>query len=145
MMRIKPRHDERGAAVTVWTVLTVAVLTLIAGIAVDLSGQVQAKRHASAVAAQAARVAGQELDADRYLSGSGHLTLTNDAARRAALNYIEQSGMAGDVVITDGTEITVTTTAWYTPVFLSGIGINTLEVTGAANVRSVRTLNGTER
>ena len=35
-------RDERGAAVTVWTILLATALTLIIGLAVDLSGQVVA-------------------------------------------------------------------------------------------------------
>jgi Flp pilus assembly protein TadG len=143
--RHRRRHDERGSAVTVWAVLIVTVLTLIIGIAVDLSAQVQAKRHASDVAAQAARLAGQQLDADRFLDSGGTLTLANTTAREAALDYIEQCGMTGQVVITGGTDISVTTTARYTPVFLSSIGVGTLEVTGSAHARAVRALNGTER
>ena len=51
-------RGERGS-VTVWMVLIVMVLTMVIGIAVDLSGQVNAKRRAGDVAAQAARAAGQ--------------------------------------------------------------------------------------
>lgn len=47
-------RGERGS-VTVWMVLIVMVLTMVIGIAVDLSGQVNAKRRAGDVAAQAAR------------------------------------------------------------------------------------------
>ena len=140
----KPRHDERGSALTTGAVMLVTVFTLILGIAVDLSGQVQTKRQAFDVAAQAARVAGQHLDTDRFLDSGGTLRLSNANARRAALSYIEQTGMTGDVTI-DGTEITVTATAHYTPVVLSILGIDALPVTGTANARAVRALDGTER
>lgn len=137
-------RDERGAAVTVWVVLTVTILTLIVGIAVDLSGQVRAKRHASDIAAQAARAAGQSIDADQLL-GSGRVDLVASAARRAAMDYIEHADMTGQVTITADSRITVTTTATYTPVFLSSIGVGDLSVTGEATVRTVRALDGTER
>lgn len=138
------RHDEKGTALTTGAVLLVTVFTLILGIAVDLSGQVQTKRQAFDVAAQAARVAGQQLDTDRFLDTAGSFRLSTNAARQAALDYIEQAGMTGDVTI-DGTDITVTATAQYTPVILPLLGITTLPVTGTANARAVRALDGTER
>ena len=140
----KLRRDERGSALTTGAVLLVTVFTLVLGIAVDLSGQVQTRRQAFDVAAQAARVAGQHLDADRFLGSGGNLRLSTADARRAALDHIEQAGMTGEVTF-NGTDITVTATARYTPVVLSLVGINTLPVTGTANARAVRSLDGTER
>lgn len=141
---MKRRHDEKGSALTTGAVLLVAVFTLILGIAVDLSGQVQTKRQAFDVATQAARVAGQHLDTDRFLDDRGSFRLSTDAARQAALDYIERAGMTGEITI-DGTEITVAVTAQYNPAILPIIGINTLPVTGTANARAVRALDGTER
>lgn len=137
-------HDERGSALSTGAVLLVTVFTLILGIAVDLSGQVQTKRQAHDVAAQAARIAGQQLDADRFLDSGGTVRLANSAARKAAQKYIEHAGMIGTVTI-DGTEITVTATALYNPVILPIVGIKTLPVTATAAARAVRALDGTER
>lgn len=144
MTAMAKTKDERGAAVAVWAVLIVPLVTLIVGIAIDLSGQVQAKRYASDIAAQAARAAGQELDAERYVTGRG-LDLLGNRARRAALEYIEQAGMTGTVSIDDGTTITVIATATYEPVFLSSLGVQALQVTGSARARAVEALEGTER
>lgn len=138
------RHDERGSVLTTGTVLLVTVFTLILGIAVDLSGQVQTKRQAHEVAAQAARIAGQHLDADRFLDSGGRIRLASTAARAAALGYVSETGMTGEVTI-NGANVTVTVTARYTPVILPIVGITTLPVTGTANARAVRALNGTER
>ena len=137
-------HDERGSALSTGAVLLVTVFTLILGIAVDLSGQVQTKRQANDVAAQAARIAGQQLDADRFLDSGGRIRLSSSAARKAAQDYIEHAGMTGTVTI-DGTEITVTATAQYNPVILPIVGIKTLPVTATADARAVRALDGTER
>lgn len=137
-------HDERGSALSTGAVLLVTVFTLILGIAVDLSGQVQTKRQANDVAAQAARIAGQQLDADRFLDSGGRIRLSNSAARKAAQDYIEHAGMTGTVTI-DGTEITVTATAQYNAVILPIVGITTLPVTATADARAVRALDGTER
>lgn len=144
MSKLRLRRDERGSALTTGSVLLVTVFTLLLGIAVDLSGQVQTRRQAFDVAAQAARVAGQHLDADRFLDSGGNLRLSTADARRAALDHIEQANMTGEVTI-NGTDVSVTATAQYTPVVLSLIGINTLPVTGTANARAVRSLDGTER
>ena len=144
MSAMKRRRNERGSALTTGAVLLAPVLTLILGIAVDLSGQVQTKRQAFEVAAQAARIAGQELDADRFLDTGGSLWLSNPNARQAALESIEQAGMTGEVNI-DGTEITVTATAQYTPIVLAIVGIGTLPVSSTATARAVRALDGTER
>ena len=141
---MKQRHDEKGTALTTGAVLLLTVFTLILGIAVDLSGQVQTKRQAFDVATQAARLAGQHLDTDRFLDDRGTFRLSTDAARQAALDYIERAGMTGEIAI-DGTDITVTATAQYNPVVLPILGINTLPVTGTANARAVRALDGTER
>jgi Flp pilus assembly protein TadG len=136
-------RDERGS-ISTGAVLLVTVFTLILGIAVDLSGQVQTRRQAHEVAGQAARIAGQQLDADRFLDSGGRIRLANSAARTAALDYIAEAGMTGTVTI-DGTEITVTATAHYSPVILPIVGITTLPVTGTANARAVRALDGSER
>lgn len=144
MKPMSRRHDERGTALTTGAVLLVTVFTLILGIAVDLSGQVQTKRQAFDVAAQAARVAGQHLDTDRFLDTAGSFRLSTTNAHQAALDHIEQAGMTGDVTI-DGTDITITTTAQYTPVILPLLGITTLPVTATAHARAVRALDGTER
>lgn len=142
-MTVRRRHDERGSVLTTGTVLLVTVFTLILGIAVDLSGQVQTKRQAHDVAAQAARIAGQHLDADRFLDSGGRVRLSA-AARTAALGYINETRMTGEVAI-DGTDVTVTVTAQYSSIILPIVGITTLPVTGTATARAVRALDGTER
>lgn len=138
------RHDQRGSVLTTGTVLLVTVFTLILGIAVDLSGQVQTKRQAHEVAAQAARIAGQHLDADRFLDSGGRIRLSTASGRTAALSYITATGMTGAVAI-NGTDVTVIVTAQYTPVILPIVGVTTLPVTETATARAVRALDGTER
>ncbi len=144
MNRPKLPRGERGSVLTTGAILMATVFTLILGIAVDLSGQVQTKRQAHDVAAQAARIAGQQLDADRFLDTGGSLRLSNSTARKAVLDYVAHAGMTGQITI-NGTDITVTTTAQYTPVILPLVGITTLPVTETATTRTVRALNGTER
>lgn len=138
-------RDERGAVVTVWTVLIATALTLIIGLAVDLSGQVNALRMAGEVAAQAARTAGQQLDADTYTSTGGDIEVAAARAKAAAVAYAKASGMTGVARIESGTDLLVEVHAAYEPVFLSAFGVGTRQVTATARVRVVRALDGKER
>lgn len=142
---MRRRRDEKGAAITTWAVLIVVAMTLIVGIAVDLSGQINAKRLAGDVAAQAARAAGQQIDAEVYLTDGRSVAIVNASARDAAIAYIEAAGMTGTARIVSGTELVVETYATYTPVFLSALGVGELQVTGTATTRAVRALDGKER
>jgi Flp pilus assembly protein TadG len=144
-MSMRRVQDERGTAVSVWAVLIVTVVTLLVGIAVDLSGQIGAKRLAGDTAAQAARVAGQQLDTAGYLAGTSSLEVEVARARAAALDYVKAAGMTGQVTIESGAELVVSTRATYEPVFLTAIGVGPLEVTGTARVRIVRAYEGEER
>jgi len=137
-------RGERGS-VTVWMVLIVMVLTMVIGIAVDLSGQVNAKRRAGDVAAQAARVAGQQISPDAYLADGRSVELAVAKAKAAAVDYIEAAGMTGSARVESGTELVVQTETTYKPIFLSAAGIGDLTVTGSASIRVVRVADGEER
>jgi Flp pilus assembly protein TadG len=136
-------QSERGS-VTVWMVLMVVALTLIVGIAVDLTGQLAAKRVAGDVAAEAARAAGEQVDQSAYLGG-GSVEVKAAAAKQAALAYVKAAGLQGTVQIEGGSVLVVDTTAQYKPVFLSALGVGTLQVTGSARTRVVRVQEGSER
>jgi len=138
-------RDERGAAVTVWTILIATALTMIVGLAVDLSGRVNTQRLAGDVAAQAARTAGQQLDADVYTSTGGDVEVAAARAKAVAIAYAKASGMTATARIESGTDLVVEVSADYEPVFLSAIGIGTQHVTAIARVRVVKALEGKER
>lgn len=145
MKRRNLRYDERGS-VSIWAVLIVAAFTLIVGIAVDLTGQVNAKMRAGDIAAQAARVAGQQVDPDALMSGQTTTRVNTDSARRAALTYIVGAGMTGSVTLeAGGRELHITTTAEYRPIFLGSIGLGPFTVTGTSSARLVRAQDGSER
>ncbi len=137
-------RGERGS-VTVWMVLIVMVLTMVIGIAVDLSGQVNAKRRAGDVAAQAARAAGQQISPDAYLADGRSVELAVAKAKASAVDYIEAAGMTGSARVESGTELVVQTETTYRPIFLSAVGIGDLTVTGSASIRVVRVEDGKER
>ena len=53
--------------------------------------------------------------------------------------------MTGTATVQDGTLLVVTAQASYRPLFLSGMGIGPVQVTGTSSVRVLRVENGTER
>lgn len=137
-------RDERGAVVSVWTAVIATTMVLVLGIAVDLSGLVHAKQQAADAAAQAARHAGQQLSTGTLLQ-QGRLEVRTRQARAAAVDYLEAVGMTGTATVQDGTLLVVTAQASYRPLFLSGMGIGPVQVTGTSSVRVLRVENGTER
>ncbi|HRA77011.1 MAG TPA: pilus assembly protein, partial [Propionicimonas sp.] len=117
----------------------------IVGLAVDLSGRVNTARLAGDVAAQAARTAGQQLDADVYTSTGGDVEVAAARAKTAAIAYAKAAGMTATARIESGTDLVVEVTASYEPVFLSALGVGTRQVTATARVRVVKALQGKER
>lgn len=136
-------RSERGSIVSTWALLTLTVMTLMVGVAVDLSGQLAALRQASEVAAQAARSAAQQVATDTYMADGRSVQVTASRAKVAAVNYIHASGMTGSARIVDG-DLVVDATAPYTPRFLGMFGFGNLDVSGSATVRIARALNGEE-
>jgi len=139
-------HSRRDkGSVTIWLALASFVMIVLVGVAVDLSGQVYAQQHARDIAAQAARTAGQQIDASLGVRGIGAQTNTAQAIA-AATSYIAAAGMEGDASITGGgTTITVRVVDTYETKFLSIIGLTSLRVTGSAETRVVRVVGGVER
>ena len=139
-------HSRRDkGSVTIWLALASFVMIVLVGVAVDLSGQVYAQQHARDIAAQAARTAGQQIDASLGVRGIGAQTNTAQAIA-AATSYIAAAGMEGDATITGGgTTITVRVVDTYETKFLSIISLTSLRVTGSAETRVVRVVGGVER
>ena len=139
-------HSRRDkGSVTIWLAVASFVMIVLVGVAVDLSGQVYAQQHARDIAAQAARTAGQQIDASLGVRGIGAQTNTAQAIA-AATSYIAAAGMEGDASVTGGgTTITVSVVDTYETKFLSIIGLTRLRVTGSAETRVVRVVGGVER
>lgn len=135
-------RNERGS-ITVWMVTASFAMMMLVGLAVDLGGQVHAQQRARNIAAQAARVGGQEVQAPPAVQGT-YLAISATPARAAAEQYLAASGVDGTVTIIGGNTITVSVSDSYQPRFLTILGINRLDVTGTATARIVRTLGGTE-
>lgn len=134
---------ERGSA-TIWMVVGAFILIVMVGLAVDGAGQVHAQQRASDVAAQAARVGGQQINAPLAMRGRG-VEADPGQAVQAARSYLAAAGVDGTVSIEGGTLLRVRTTDTYNAVFLRIIGIQTLPVSGEAEARIVRVVNGVER
>jgi Flp pilus assembly protein TadG len=134
---------DEGGSITLWMVTSSFVMMMLVGLAVDLGGQVHAQQRARNVAAQAARVGGQEVQAPPAVQGQ-YVAISTSAARAASEQYLTASGVIGTVTVSGGNTITVNVTDTYQPRFLTFIGITHLDVTGTATARIVRTLGGNE-
>ena len=125
-------------------ILSATVMIILAGLTVDLAGQVHTRQHATDVAAQAARAAGQQLQAPAAIRGDAARA---DPARAvaAARSYLAAADVTGTATLHGGTTVVVTTHATYPTKFLAIIGINQLYVTGTAQSRTLRAVHGTEQ
>ena len=137
------RNREHGS-VSLWMVTAAMAMIILAGLAVDLGGQVLTRQHAGNVAAQAARAGGQQLQASRAIRGEG-VRIDNTQAAAAARAYLAASGVTGTVQLRGSTAVVVHTAATYHTKVLGILGIDRLPVTGSAESRIVRAVNGVER
>ena len=138
------RRRREDGSVSIWLATTGFAMVVLAGLAIDLGGHVHTQQRARAVAAEAARTGGQQLQAAPAIRGQAVRTDIT-AATRAAKTYLAASGMTGHVRVTGGDTITVDTADTYTTTFLGIIGITTLPVTGHAEAKVTRTVGGVEQ
>lgn len=124
---------ERGL-VSVWTAVALVAFIVIIGIGVDFSGHARMSQEARAVADEAARAGGQQLQLT-----SGRARPDVHKAILAANTYVAGSSFTGTSYVRGGTIVEVTVTGQYPCVFLSIIGISSLPIkeSGAADVASV--------
>ena len=144
MTRQQPTSRQERGSISIWLVTTGFAMIVLVGLAVDLGGQVHAQQHARAVADQAARTGGQQLDAAVAVRGEGAVTDTH-LARQAATAYLTASGLNGTVAVTGGTTVTVNVRDTYPTTFLGIIGITSMTVTGHGQARITRSVEGVEQ
>lgn len=137
------RVDDRGS-ISIWLVTATFAMTLLVGVAVDLTGQVHAQQHAQQVAAQAARTAGQQLQAPPAVRGQ-YAQVDLSPAVAAAETFLAASDVTGSAHPRGGTTVVVDTTDTYQTVFLSIIGLDGLTVHGHSESRVVRVAGGVEQ
>lgn len=135
--RWRVEDPERGS-ISAFACLAAVVLMTCLALAVDLAGQVSAEQNARAVAAEAARVGGQQITAAAMRGDD--VSLAVGEARAAALAHLQDAGVSGDVQVTGGDTVTVTIADRYQTVFLGALGFDTLPVSGAVAARSIRTI-----
>lgn len=129
-------HDQTGSFTLIFAVLTIALLAM-AGLVYDAGRQLTAQQRADAVAAEAARAAGQEIDGSTVLGLPG---LDRARAVAAAREHLAAAGIAGTVTV-DGDTIVVRADATEPAAILPMVGITTLEATGEARVEIVTGLS----
>jgi Flp pilus assembly protein TadG len=137
------QRDERGA-ITVWFATAALAMIILVGMTVDLGGKVHAQQQARSAAAQAARTGAQEVQGSAAIRGE-ELRVDINAAKSAAQGYLNAAGVQGTVTVVDGDTLIVHTTDTYNSKFLGIIGLDSMNVTGEASARLIRTQGGTEQ
>lgn len=141
LRRLARRLSEERGSISAWAAIGAVVMILVAGLIVDIGGQIRTEQRAHAVAAEAARVAGQQLQGSAAVRGD---LAAVDVARgvAAARAYLDAADVDGSVSITGGNTISVSTSTTYTTQFLGIVGIGQLPASGEAEAESIRTLAG---
>lgn len=129
--RYRNTGRDRGSISVFFAVCTVG-LFMVLGLLVDGGMALNAANRASSLAQEAARTAGQQIDAAQAIEGTD-ITVDPDAAATAAQNYLADAEAQGSVAIADdGQTMTVTVTTTHTTLFGALIGKGTLTLTGTA-------------
>lgn len=131
--RLAGQPGDRGAIGTLFVIGTAVCALLVLGLVVDGGGTMRAAAAADAVAAQAARIAGQQL-ADGQAQASSNFILDQSAATQAGYDVLAAHGMTGSITV-DGDRVTVTTQDTYDTIVLSFINWETIQVDGTATVQ----------
>lgn len=132
--------DERGS-LTTYFVSAVPAVMMLTGLVVDGSGQIRALQQANDISAEAARYAGQQVDAGCATMGA-EIGITPTQARQAAERYVENapSDVTLEGVSVQGEHtVVVRTTTTYDPVFLGLFGVGTRTVEGEGTAYQYRT------
>ncbi|MCZ7458213.1 TadE/TadG family type IV pilus assembly protein [Streptomyces sp. WMMC940] len=120
---------DRGS-VSIYVAIVLVGLLVMIGIAVDGGGKMRATERADALAQEAARAGGQQLDAGDAITAD-RIAVDPAAASAAALDYLRQAGANGTVAVSDGGKtLSVTVTGEYRTRFLPVIGVSGMPVTG---------------
>ena len=90
-------RDDRGSA-TIWMIGVTRAAFLMVGLVLDGGVMLRARSDAFSIAASAARVGAQQLDADAAVEGDA--VLDPVAAEQAALDYLAARGVTGTVTVT---------------------------------------------
>ncbi|MGQ4487695.1 TadE/TadG family type IV pilus assembly protein [Streptomyces sp. SAS_281] len=131
--RALARLRQDTGSVSLYAAIVVVGMLVMIGIAVDGGGKMRATERADAIAQEAARTGGQEIDAGQAITGED-IVADPGAARAAALDYLAAAGAHGSVAVSeDGKKLTVTVTGAYRTRFLPVLGVTEMPVTGHAS------------
>ncbi len=125
-------RDQTGSFTLIFAIVAIALLAM-AGLVYDGRRQLTAQQRADAVAAEAARAAGQEIDGSTLIGSPG---LDRARAVAAARGHLAAAGISGTVTV-DANTIVVRADATEPAAILPLVGITTLEATGEAGVEIV--------
>jgi len=127
-------HRDDGRVAVFYAILAPCLIAML-GLVIDGGGKIRALQRADNIAAEAARAAGQAINAPEAILG-GRKELDPDAAVAAAHAYIAAAGATcppGCVTIdADLQHLTVQVRIAYQPVVLGAFGVDQMEVTGTA-------------
>jgi hypothetical protein len=127
----------QAGRVSILLAVTLAGLLFIIGVAHDVGDQVRAALWAEQLAAEAARAGGQAVDLEA-VAATGEQRVDPVAAERAALSYLSDAGVDGQVTFSrDLTEITVSVTLTRPRVVLGLFGFGDYRVTRRATAQLV--------
>ncbi|MCE0485485.1 pilus assembly protein [Ornithinimicrobium sediminis] len=134
---------ERGS-VGVFVIVIATSFLIMVGLAVDVAGHLHAMQEARAVAREAARVGGQQVQMATGVRGQGARA---DPARAAAAaqTYLDTAGALGSATVAGPTSIRVEVTSTYPTLFLGVVGVGALTATGTAEARITRSVEGVEQ
>ena len=127
-------HDEHGQSISLFVLVIMGALIMTTGLVIDGGQKVAATSRAESAAAGASRAAGNAA-ATEQLGGADPAS----AAVLAAKTYLAgQPGIKGTVAISNGL-VTITTSAELPTIFLSVIGIASVNGQGLARANIVPT------
>ena len=119
-------YGDHGQIAPMTVVLVTAILAL-SGLVLDGGRIFAARREANSVAASAARAGAQAIDVSATRTSGAVLDRQEAAAN--ARRFLDRSGVAGSVTVTDD-EVSVTVNEVAHPVVLSLVGMGDQPVTG---------------
>lgn len=134
-LALAPASTDRGASLSAFVAVLVAVLLLLTGLVVDGGAKVAADREAEVAAAQAARAGSDEAARHRLVGQDG----STAAIAQATNSLASHSGVPiGEVRMDPSGRLVVTTTRTVPTTFLGLIGIQQLTGHGRAEADLLR-------
>jgi hypothetical protein len=128
--RARTRPAADGGVVSIFVALCAVGMLVVIGIVVDCGGRLRAIERADAVAQEAARAGGQQIDIASALAGKP-ISVDPAAAQAAAHAYLAANGSRGSVSVDpDGRTIRVTVDGQYGTAVLGVVGIGSMTVHG---------------